>query len=84
MSRKEEPLKEKTQAGRFREDLFYRLNVVSLVLPLLREQGDDVLLPAQHFLGRFDRKYRHHGLELFAEDVDWVRSYSWPGNMPTK
>ena len=69
------------RAGRFRQDLYYRLNVISLVLPPLRERGDDVLLLAEAFLARFAAQY---GLPHPALDPDARRAlvtHAWPGNV---
>ncbi|MCG8609106.1 MAG: AAA family ATPase, partial [Pseudomonadales bacterium] len=69
------------QQGAFREDLFYRLNVVNLVLPPLRERKEDIPLLVNHFLSsiadRTDRPRKH-----FADDaMDMLLSYDWPGNV---
>ncbi len=68
-------------AGRFREDLYYRLNVVPLVLPPLRERGEDIILLAEHFLERFTAKYNRPGLRLWKNDKDRLLAYDWPGNV---
>ena len=54
-------LEAEVRIGRFREDLFYRLNVVTLTLPALRERPEDVLLLAHHYLSIFSHKQRRHG-----------------------
>jgi DNA-binding NtrC family response regulator len=66
--------------GLFRKDLFYRLNVVSLRIPPLRERGDDIPLLAEHFL---DRMRRESGIHyVFAADaIETIRNYVWPGNV---
>ena len=66
--------------GLFRKDLFYRLNVVSLRIPPLRERGDDVPLLAEYFL---DRMRRERGIHyVFGVDaINTIRSYAWPGNV---
>ena len=67
--------------GRFREDLFYRLNVVSLHLPALRERGDDILLLAEAFVQKFSTQY---GLPQPALRPDVRRillAHAWPGNV---
>jgi len=61
------------QAGRFREDLYYRINVMSLELPPLRERGGDVRLLIRHFLGK--------DWEIDADALEAMESYSWPGNV---
>jgi DNA-binding NtrC family response regulator len=65
----------------FRADLYYRLNVLPIDLPPLRERGDDVLILATHFL----TKYRaHHGLPgkfLTPDALRWIESHAWPGNV---
>jgi transcriptional regulator with PAS, ATPase and Fis domain len=67
--------------GRFREDLYYRLQVVAINIPPLRERGDDVLILADHFLRKFNTRYDRHiaGLEPAVKDI--FRQYSWPGNV---
>jgi len=67
--------------GRFREDLYYRLQVVAINIPPLRERGEDVLVLADHFLRKFNTRYdrRISGLEPEVEEV--FRRYSWPGNV---
>lgn len=67
--------------GKFRQDLFYRLNVIPLALPSLKERGDDVILLAEYFTNKFTATY---GLDrlAFAEDAKkWLMSYDWPGNV---
>lgn len=66
---------------RFREDLYYRLNIVSICLPSLRERGDDVILLADYFLRRFSEESERHGMFFTPEVVHILRSYSWPGNV---
>jgi DNA-binding NtrC family response regulator len=67
-------------AGRFRRDLFYRLAVIHIELPPLRERGDDVVLLARHFLQRL-RPAEREGLEFSPESLDFLKDYSWPGNI---
>lgn len=67
--------------GRFRSDLFYRLNVLNIVMPPLRERGDDIVLLARHFADQTERRYGLPG-RPFAEDaIDLIRRYAWPGNV---
>ncbi|MBQ4132751.1 MAG: sigma-54-dependent Fis family transcriptional regulator [Desulfovibrionaceae bacterium] len=74
-------LEEEVRAGRFREDLYYRINVVSLELPPLRERRDDIPLLAQHFLKKFagESGKAVHGFTPAA--MDSLLRYSWPGNV---
>jgi transcriptional regulator with GAF, ATPase, and Fis domain len=74
-------LAREVKAGAFREDLYYRLNVVPLVVPPLRERGDDIVLLAEHFLTLFARKYGRRALALVDRDREIVASYAWPGNV---
>lgn len=69
------------EAGRFREDLFYRLQVISIELPPLRERGDDVLLIARHFLTKFGREERKDFKGFAPEAETILRNYAWPGNV---
>ena len=75
-----DPLAE-VEAGRFREDLYYRLYVVPIELPPLRERGDDVLVIARHFLAQFSKEEgrRFRGFSREAEAA--VIAYPWPGNV---
>lgn len=74
-------LEQEVKAGRFREDLFYRLNVIPLHLPPLRERGEDILLLAEHFLGRFCRQKQRKKLAIPAASRDLFLRYPWPGNV---
>jgi transcriptional regulator with GAF, ATPase, and Fis domain len=67
--------------GKFREDLFYRLNVFPLRLPPLRERGDDMVRLAAVFLQRFTAKMGRSVAPLSADDVHRLKSYGWPGNV---
>jgi DNA-binding NtrC family response regulator len=67
--------------GRFREDLFYRINVLHLPLPPLRERGSDVLLLAQHFLSLYAAKMGHAVTAITPEAASKLMAYSWPGNI---
>jgi len=69
------------QGGRFREDLYYRLNVVTLELPPLRERGDDVVLLAQAFLQRFSGQYGLPEPGLTPDVRRALLAHSWPGNI---
>ncbi len=74
-------LKEEIKNKRFREDLFYRLNVLSISLPPLREREDDVVLLAKYFLNRFAKKYNKKIKGISSPALKLIRSYSWPGNV---
>jgi DNA-binding NtrC family response regulator len=69
------------EAGRFREDLFYRLHVAVIRLPPLRERGRDTLLLARHFLERYARDYGKGALSLSPEAAAAIASHGWPGNV---
>jgi two-component system response regulator PilR (NtrC family) len=74
-------LRQMMEEGKFREDLFYRLHVISIHLPALRERKDDIPLLVQHFLGKYGEENRKPGLELTAEALDLLVDYDWPGNV---
>jgi DNA-binding NtrC family response regulator len=67
--------------GTFRRDLYYRLAVVPIRIPALRERGDDVLLIAEHLLDRFRGELRKPRLKLAPDAVSALRAHSWPGNV---
>lgn len=68
-------------AGKFREDLFYRLNVVSLAIPPLAERREDISLLATHFLKRLAEKYQKRVTTFSPEALDMLVAASWPGNV---
>jgi len=74
-------LAEAIGAGRFREDLFYRLNVVTLLAPSLRERPEDIPILAQHFLDHFARKNRKPIKGFSPQAMDRLVRYPWPGNV---
>ncbi len=74
-------LQEQVGEGRFREDLFYRLNVVRMSLPPLRERREDIQLLAQHFLDTFGAKYHKVDLHFAPEVSSRFVDYNWPGNI---
>jgi Nif-specific regulatory protein len=74
-------LAELVRAKRFREDLYFRLNVVSLELPPLRERGDDVMLLAEHFLREFSRRAGRRAPKFTAAARKRLESHTWPGNV---
>jgi two-component system, NtrC family, response regulator HydG len=74
-------LRAETAAGRFREDLFYRLFVIPLHVPALRERREDIPLLAEHFIGRLCREMGHPLVSLSEEALNLLRVYDWPGNV---
>ncbi|SHI56151.1 sigma 54-interacting transcriptional regulator [Desulfosporosinus lacus] len=74
-------LKEMVEKASFREDLFYRLNVLSLVVPELAERGSDILIIARHFLDEFSRKMKRSTGGLSGEAEQILLDYPWPGNI---
>jgi len=67
--------------GRFREDLYYRLQVIAINLPPLRERGDDILLLARHFLAELCQRYGRAPMAISEEVGEIFRLYRWPGNV---
>src|SRR2546425_12011249 len=74
-------LRQMMEEGKFREDLFYRLHVISIQLPPLRDRKDDIPLLTQHFLNKYGEENRRPGLELTPEALDLMADYDWPGNV---
>jgi two-component system response regulator GlrR len=74
-------LEERIASGEFREDLYYRLNVVKLYIPALSERREDIPLLANHFLGRLAERYRRGHLGLAPEAMQLLVSAPWPGNV---
>jgi transcriptional regulator with PAS, ATPase and Fis domain len=74
-------LEEEVNEGRFRHDLFFRLKVVRIHLPPLRDRGTDVLLLAGHFLEEFTRKFQKRFRDIGPEASELLRAYSFPGNV---
>lgn len=70
-----------TQEGRFREDLYYRLNTVPIRVPALRERKEDIPLLFKKFAGDFAEKYRSASIQLDDQARQLLMSYSWPGNV---
>lgn len=67
--------------GKFRQDLFFRLNVIPLRLPALRERGDDILALAHFFMDMYSKEYALPPATLSDEAADWLMDYNWPGNV---
>ena len=77
-----QPLEKMVADGEFREDLLYRLNAVTIVLPPLRDRAGDIPLLIQHFLGRAKREFNKPDLEGVSPDtVELLKAYAWPGNV---
>ncbi len=76
-----EQLQRAVDAGHFRQDLYYRLNVVPLVLPPLRERRDDIPHFARHFLERFAKRFQSKVTGFAPSAVEWLMAQSWPGNV---
>jgi two-component system, NtrC family, nitrogen regulation response regulator NtrX len=74
-------LDEEISRGNFREDLFYRLNVIPFYVPPLRERKEDVPLLARHFLKEFSATYGRRPREITDDAIDTLMRYSWPGNI---
>ena len=74
-------LEQRIQEKKFREDLYYRLNVISIVLPPLRERKDDILLLIDHFLKKYSKKLNKEIVGITPKAKDILLNYSWPGNV---
>lgn len=74
-------LRAEAEAGRFRQDLFYRLNVVSITLPPLRERTEDISLLSHHFLRQATKKYGKRLISFTPETLASLEAYAWPGNV---
>jgi two-component system response regulator PilR (NtrC family) len=74
-------LKRMMDEGRFREDLYYRLHVITVQLPPLRDRRDDIPLLMQHFLEKYGRENQKTNLEVTPEALDLLMDYDWPGNV---
>lgn len=74
-------LEEAVKAGRFREDLYYRLNVIPIKIPPLRERPSDIPLLIQHFIDRFNKENEKSVEGMTDEAMEILENYSWPGNI---
>lgn len=74
-------LQEMVNEGRFRSDLYYRLNVLMIIMPPLRDRGDDALLLAQHFSVQTERRYSLEKRFFSQDAIHAIRTYKWPGNV---
>ena len=74
-------LEEETNAGRFRQDLFYRIHVFRLKLPLLRERREDIPMLAEYFRQQFQKQFAMTAESFAPELLDYLKNLSWPGNV---
>jgi DNA-binding NtrC family response regulator len=74
-------LHQMVEEGRFREDLYYRLHVINVFLPPLRDRKDDIPPLAQHFLEKYGEENNKREMELSADALDLLMEYDWPGNI---
>lgn len=74
-------LKKEVNEGRFREDLFYRLNVIPIYVPPLRERKKDISIIASSFVKYYSIKYNKTGLKLTSSQKNLLEEYNWPGNI---
>ena len=74
-------LEQEIREGRFREDLYYRLNVIRITLPALRDREDDVGLLFSYYLDYFSAKYRKPSKKVSEQALGALRGYRWPGNI---
>jgi two-component system NtrC family response regulator len=74
-------IQEEMKEGKFRDDLYYRLNVISIFLPPLRDRGDDVIILANTFLKRLIRSMKSNIIGFSNEAISALRNYDWPGNI---
>ncbi|HLG17874.1 MAG TPA: sigma-54 dependent transcriptional regulator [Blastocatellia bacterium] len=74
-------LRADSEVGRFRLDLYYRLSVIQIEIPPLRERGDDVILLAEHYIRQFNERLRKRIRALVPEVAEIFRRYAWPGNV---
>jgi two-component system, NtrC family, response regulator AtoC len=74
-------LEQAVAAGRFRDDLYYRLNVVQIVVPALRDRPEEIPLLAQYFVERYAKLFQHDGFTLPAETLERLMRYRYPGNV---
>ena len=74
-------LRQMMEDGQFREDLFYRLHVITIQLPPLRERRDDIPILVQHFLAKYGAENRKGDLELLPDALEALTAYDWPGNV---
>jgi Nif-specific regulatory protein len=74
-------LDKEMSAGRFRPDLYYRLNIFPISMPALRERKDDIPLLVEHFISKLSKTLGHSTIHLSPIALDWMLKYDWPGNV---
>ena len=74
-------LLQQVQEGQFREDLYYRLSVIPVEVPPLRDRGEDIILLANHFLKKFAVQMSKNVVRLSPESLQTMKGYDWPGNV---
>ncbi len=74
-------LEEMVEIKEFREDLFYRINLITIKLPALRDRIDDIPLLADHFIGKLQKTYKRPHLHFSSGAKEWLKTLSWPGNI---
>lgn len=74
-------LDEMIKTGEFREDLYYRLNVITIFLPPLRERKEDINILTEHFIKTISASFKKHVLGIDAEAMGYLQNYHWPGNI---
>jgi transcriptional regulator with PAS, ATPase and Fis domain len=74
-------LQQRVEAGQFREDLYYRLRVVELALPPLRERRDDIPLLVRHFIDQIAKDNNRTVRDITSEALEAIQAYTWPGNV---
>jgi Nif-specific regulatory protein len=75
------PLERDMEEGRFRADLFYRLNVFPIHVPPLRDRRTDIILLADHFVEKYNKRHRRRITRLSTPAIDLLMAYHWPGNV---
>lgn len=74
-------LETKIEKGEFREDLFYRLNVIPFKIPPLRERPDDIPILCDYFINKYNKKFGIYIEDIHSEAMNYLKKYSWPGNV---
>lgn len=75
------PLEEWVETGRFRKDLYYRINIFPIFIPALRERCEDIGPIAEYYLALFAKEYAHPALRISTPAMDLLKAYQWPGNI---